>query len=451
VANDKTFLGLDIGTDSVGWAVTDGEYKLKKFKNNLMWGVHLFDEAQQSAERRSFRTARRRLDRRQQRIKLLQDLFAAEIAKEDEKFFMRLRESALLPEDSENRKHNIFFDDENYGDKEYFEEYPTIHHLICELMQSSDKHDVRLVYYACAYLLAHRGHFLSPVDKDNIEKITEFSEIYNYFYSALGETIDETPPFDQNADAMAEILKMHCNQTTKDKKLKELLFGGKAPKNDDEKSVLKYDLLTKIISGGTVKLSDLFCKEEYKDLDKNSVCVKNADFADTLDMLIGQIDELHLNLLASIKAMYDWSLLVDILHGHKMISKSKAEIYDKHKKDLEELKYFVRKYIKSDYSTIFREISDNDEHIEEIAKTVKAAGASIYNIIPLIPQNELKDYPEPTCAQIESVRAKAAKYIDVFRHCQRCRADAIGVPGEKDYGDQIYLKRIAHKDTFSHG
>ena len=96
-------------------------------------------------------------------------------------------------------------------------------------------------------------------------------------------------------------------------------------------------------------------------------------------------------------------------------------------------------------------IGINDRHIEEIAKTVKEAGASIYNIIPLIPQNELKDYPEPTCAQIEAVRAKASKYIDVFRHCQRCRADAIGVPGEKDYGDQIYLKRIAHKDTFSHG
>ena len=48
-------------------------------------------------------------------------------------------------------------------------------------------------------------------------------------------------------------------------------------------------------------------------------------------------------------------------------------------------------------------IGINDNHIEDIAKTVKAAGASIYNIISLIPQNELKDYPEPTCAQIESV------------------------------------------------
>ena len=96
-------------------------------------------------------------------------------------------------------------------------------------------------------------------------------------------------------------------------------------------------------------------------------------------------------------------------------------------------------------------IGINDEHIEEIARTVKEAGASIYNIIPLIPQHELKDYPEPSCVQIDAARTKAQKYIDVFRHCQRCRADAIGVPGEKDFGDQIYLKRIAHKDTFSHG
>lgn len=93
----------------------------------------------------------------------------------------------------------------------------------------------------------------------------------------------------------------------------------------------------------------------------------------------------------------------------------------------------------------------NDQHIERIAKMVSDAGASIYNIIPLIPQHELADCAAPNCSQIDEVRSKASKYIDVFRHCQRCRADAIGVPGEKDFGDQIYLNRIAHKDTFSHG
>jgi nitrogen fixation protein NifB len=93
----------------------------------------------------------------------------------------------------------------------------------------------------------------------------------------------------------------------------------------------------------------------------------------------------------------------------------------------------------------------NDEHIEEIAKTVKEAGARIYNIIPLIPQYELKDNPAPVCAQIDEARTKASKYIDVFRHCQHCRADAVGVPGKSEFGDQIYQRRINIKETFSHG
>ena len=91
----------------------------------------------------------------------------------------------------------------------------------------------------------------------------------------------------------------------------------------------------------------------------------------------------------------------------------------------------------------------NGDHIETIAKTVKEAGASIYNIIPLIPQHELKDVKAPTCPEIDAARTRASKYIDVFRHCQRCRADAVGIPGKTEYGDQIYQRRI--KETFSHG
>ncbi len=93
----------------------------------------------------------------------------------------------------------------------------------------------------------------------------------------------------------------------------------------------------------------------------------------------------------------------------------------------------------------------NDEHIEEIAKTVSELGAKIYNIIPLIPQYELSDIPAPVCAQIDGARTRAGKYIDVFRHCQHCRADAVGVPGKTEYGDQIYQKRLNVKETFSHG
>lgn len=93
----------------------------------------------------------------------------------------------------------------------------------------------------------------------------------------------------------------------------------------------------------------------------------------------------------------------------------------------------------------------NGEHIGEVARTVKEAGASIYNIIPLIPQYELSDQEAPTCIEIDEARERASKYIDVFRHCQHCRADAAGVPGKSEYGGQIYQKRLNVKETFSHG
>ena len=93
----------------------------------------------------------------------------------------------------------------------------------------------------------------------------------------------------------------------------------------------------------------------------------------------------------------------------------------------------------------------NRDHIKDIAKAVSAVGATMYNIIPLIPQHKLANCVEPECGDIDGARQEAEAYIDVFRHCQRCRADAVGIPGGQDFGDQIYLKRLAVKDTFSHG
>jgi nitrogen fixation protein NifB len=96
-------------------------------------------------------------------------------------------------------------------------------------------------------------------------------------------------------------------------------------------------------------------------------------------------------------------------------------------------------------------IEINKNHIKDIAKAVSEAGALMYNIIPLIPQHKFKECAEPACVDIDGARREAEEYIDVFRHCQRCRADAVGIPGGTDYGDQIYLKRINPGDTFSHG
>ena len=70
------FLGLDCGTESVGYAVTDTEYNILKFNGKAMWGSHLFDEALTAEARRAQRCARRRLQRKKERIKITQALFS---------------------------------------------------------------------------------------------------------------------------------------------------------------------------------------------------------------------------------------------------------------------------------------------------------------------------------------------------------------------------------------
>ncbi|MDR2089588.1 MAG: radical SAM protein [Clostridiales Family XIII bacterium] len=91
----------------------------------------------------------------------------------------------------------------------------------------------------------------------------------------------------------------------------------------------------------------------------------------------------------------------------------------------------------------------NGDHIGAVARAVAKHGASIYNIIPLIPQNKLSHLPAPSCAEIDRARGNAENVIPVFRHCQHCRADAVGLLGGKDHGAQLYRTRVP--DTFSHG
>jgi nitrogen fixation protein NifB len=91
----------------------------------------------------------------------------------------------------------------------------------------------------------------------------------------------------------------------------------------------------------------------------------------------------------------------------------------------------------------------NDAHIAQIAIAVAEAGASRHNIIPLIPQNEFADAAPPTCEQIEAARREAGAYLEQFRHCKHCRADACGIPGVSDLSKELYQNRAL--ETFSHG
>ncbi len=166
------YMGLDMGTSSVGWAVTDEKYNLIKKHGKDMWGIREFEEADTAEARRTFRVARRRRQREVVRIGLLKEYFHDEVIKVDPNFFQRLENSKYFQEDKDeevNEKYGLFAD-KNYTDKDYFKEYPTIYHLRKELLHSQEAHDVRLIYLALLNMYKHRGHFLNAslgIDGEN--------------------------------------------------------------------------------------------------------------------------------------------------------------------------------------------------------------------------------------------------------------------------------------------
>lgn len=353
---EEYYLGLDIGTNSVGYAVTDPQYKILKYHGEPMWGSHVFEEGSQCAERRGFRTARRRLNRRQQRVRFVQEIFAHEIEKVDSRFFLRIKESALYREDANGNDPFILFNDNGYTDKEYYLKYPTIHHLIMDLIDDGNPHDVRLVYLAVAWLVAHRGHFLSDVEKTNVEKVLDFSTSYNAFkemYHGIGQDI----PWIDEEEIFRNILLKKCGVKDKEKAFKDELFKNNSNKNNSDKDneVLGTNAVITLLSGGTVTADKLFAQAEFQD--KISISFKKNE--DEFEQILTELDE-YAEYLLKIRAVYDWAVLYEASKGQVYISKAKIEVYEQHKKDLAGLKAFIRKYCPDKYNEIFRDAGDNN-------------------------------------------------------------------------------------------
>lgn len=350
--NFPYYVGLDIGTESVGYAVTDKNYGLLKFKGEPMWGVHLFDEAKTNAERRGFRSARRRLDRRQQRVKFIREFFAEEIATVDEDFYKRIDESALWPEDKSCGQ-SLF----NEKTSDYNKKYPTIHHLIVDLIKDPQPHDVRLVYLAVEWFVAHRGHFLSEISSGKTEPI-------DGAYGELEEYLGENKPWHEvSPEKFGEILSKEIGITAKYKALCELLFGtAKAPKSDN--SAFDTEVLLKALCGGVIEPKKLFLNEEYAETDKFNLNKSDDELSPILSAL-GDDAELILKL----KALFDWSVLCKVQKGCEYISEAKVAIYDEHGKDLKDLKYLLKRYCSKDVVRDFLCTSGKYESYAKKGKT----------------------------------------------------------------------------------
>ena len=337
------YLGLDIGTDSVGWAVTDTEYNISKFNGNATWGIRLFDESKTAEERRMFRSSRRRLQRKRERLALLEMLFDEEISKKDITFFHRLKESSLYLEDKSTGVKYTVFNDNDFSDKDYYKKYPTIYHLRYDLINNKEAHDIRLVFLALHHLIKNRGHFL--FDSLKVEDIGDFSLIYDEFVSYLNDNYDIILNcVDKNK--FSEILKdRNCTKTKKIYEIAEL-FGINKKENVQEYAILS------LLAGSSVDLYKVFDDESLKDAEKNKVTFSSGfeDSESDYQSILGE----RFELLEVIKAVYDWAVLADILGGQEYISGAKVAVYDKHRSDLKLLKKYVKLYLPEKYNEIFK-------------------------------------------------------------------------------------------------
>ena len=336
---EKYYLGLDIGTNSVGWAVTDPSYRLERFHKKDMWGIRLFEQADTAADRRVKRTNRRRLQRRHQRIQLLQELFAEEMAKVDDTFFLRLNESKLHLEDKSVQEKYPLFIEKGYTDIDFYQEYPTIYHLRKDLMESDQPHDIRLVYLAIHHLLKYRGHFL--ID-GSLNSAKSFSTVFEQMMRSVqdGLNIDFTV---SHPERVEEILRNRTMARSSKSKLLEKEFVID-PGEDDPKSlktVVKQ--ICTFIAGNKGDLKKVF-SEDLDELEKTGFKFSDPGFdEEILPDLENKIPDL-LNVVQAMKAVYDWSVLVDILDGEEYLSFAKVKQFDEHKHNLHQLRQVMKKY-----------------------------------------------------------------------------------------------------------
>lgn len=348
------FLGLDLGTGSLGWAVTTMDYEIMRAHGKALWGVRLFDSAKTAEKRREFRTGRRRLARRNWRIELLQEIFAEEIYRVDPGFYLRMKESRYTKEDKRDLEGNCpelpyaLFVDTLYTDQEYHEQFPTIYHLREWLMNTNQVPDIRLVYLALHHMMKHRGHFLFSGTIDNIK---DFRQTFEGFLQRIREEeLDFHIELEEEQWTEFENILKDKSITKSTKKTKLVRLTG--AKTLCEKAILN------LIVGGTVKLSDIFADSNLNQIEKPKISFSDNSFEENSSNIETELGERFV-IIEHAKAVYDWSILADILGVYTTISEAKVALYEKHKKDLQYLKKLVReKFNREVYQEIFVNTED---------------------------------------------------------------------------------------------
>ena len=356
-------LGLDIGTNSIGWAVVDDDNQLVKKNGFTLWGVRMFDEAKTAADRRAFRSSRRRIARRKKRILLLQKEFYDEINKVDPNFFQRINDSFLKQEDKMLGNHYTFFDD-MITDKEYFSKFPTIFHLRKYLMETDEKIDIRMLYLACHHIIKYRGHFLN---EGETFKKSDFSCIKTSFES-INDGLKELSNYDEDSTSYyAYINDDNINDEIVNKFVE--IYNSNKTKNDKTNELIKLfnvsktsligELVIPLILTGKKDISKLSIVKDRK-YEKVEIDLFSEELENKINEAKEKISELSAfyDKALDIKVIVDYLYLVDLLGDSNTLSESMVNQYEEHNKQLKEFKLFIKQYARDKYFECFRKVKD---------------------------------------------------------------------------------------------
>ena len=369
----KYALGLDVGTNSVGWAVVDETGEIVKKNGKSLWGVRLFEESQSAQSRRGFRSSRRRLARRNHRIMLLRNIFASEILSVDSTFFERLDDSFAILEDKRNKNKYTLFNSTEYSDKTYFEEFPTIYHLRQYLLNSHKKEDIRFLYLALHHMIKYRGNFLTSGEDFNVSDLSRIKEIILNLNIKL---VDNAIQYEDYSDYFESI---NFDYTKNDAFLNQFIDIMKSTKTkNDKKNLLMnhfkvskksfvHECIIPLLVGGTCSLNKLsFIKDmEYE---KCELSLVDEKYEEQLERIRNEIPELNsfLDSFLEIKEIIGHSFLVDLLDNNKYLSDAMVKQYDYHKLDLKKLKSLIKCYAPNKYNECFRNLLPKNNYVNYI-------------------------------------------------------------------------------------
>ena len=338
------YLGLDLGSSSVGWAATDEDYNFLRLKGKTAWGARIFSEAKDCKDRRTYRSNKRRLARRKYRLVLLKQLFAEEMTKVDKTFFLRLANSTYWEEDkakdsdgNEIGKNLIFKTHDE--EKQYYTKYPTIWHLRKALIENDEDalSNLRYVYLAIHHIIKYRGNFLTEGEFKNEAPTPSIIDEINQTLSLLEENNENTTIYikPESYKKLLEILT--DNNLTKNQKKGNIdkLFIPKKERTENVGQIL--EIFKTIIVGGTYSIKKDSDIEDNKTI---KICFTENFENSEADISKALGDAFNLVLIA--KKFYDYMFLKELLGKNKEISEAMVQIYEEHKEDLKSLKTILK-------------------------------------------------------------------------------------------------------------